>query len=323
LSEAQTALRHLPPARGSEAARARLHRVLGITPDHEADAVAMDEERMQQIRRSLEELIKVLPTTALTPLIGALAAIGTLDHQESQLEGELYRLEQEREDQLDRLLSGLVRAGQQVATTLEAKGLPKDASRARLWTRTMAAQYAYYEVLASIDGLDTELGELIGWLRELEAGGLTKEERLKIKSLFGQWGGVRLLEKRRVPELRRQIQRWLEWKEQGSLPQSEYLHLIEIWDRKLRLLSRRLRTVHTGEEDALDNRLAALREWIHSIHFVEPLADWKLPGATLAAFSKNGAQFDMAFYVDDIKMEHFSRQSRIISDVLMDAEEVF
>ncbi len=323
LGEAQTALRHLPPAKGTEAARARLHRVLGITTDHEVDAAAMDEQRMQQISQSLEELVKVLPSTALAPLIQALAAIGTLDHQENQLESELYRLEQEREDQLDRLLAGLVRGGEQVAATLEARSLPKEAARVRQWTHTMATQYAYYEVLASIDGLDTELQELIGWLRELEAGGLTKEERLKVKGLFGQWGGVGMLEKRRVPELRRQILRWLDEKEKGSLPQSEYLALIAAWDRKLRLLSRKLRTAHGGEEEALDNRLTAVRERIHGIHFIEPLADWKLPGATLAAFSSDGAQFDLAFYVDDIKMEHFSRQNRIISDVLMDAEEVF
>jgi small-conductance mechanosensitive channel len=73
----------------------------------------------------------------------------------------------------------------------------------------------------------------------------------------------------------------------------------------------------------LGTRLVAIQTWIHSIHFLEPLADWKLPGATLSNFSKDGAQFDLGFYVDDIKMEHFSRQNRIINDVLMDAEEVF
>jgi hypothetical protein len=113
------------------------------------------------------------------------------------------------------------------------------------------------------------------------------------------------------------------------LPPSEYLHLTEMWDRKLRLLSRKLHTVHSGEEEALDTRLVAVRDWLHSIHFLEPMADWKLPGASLRKFTRDEVHFELAynfgmsFYVDDIKMEHFSRQGRIISDVLMDAEEVF
>jgi small-conductance mechanosensitive channel len=324
LTEAQAALRRLLLTHGgADEARQRLQRVLGTTTTHEIDAATMDEERMQQISRSLEALARTVPASALAPLVQALGAIGALDHQENQLEAELYRLEQERENQLDRLLVGLRRAGEQVATTLEAQQLPKDAVRVRQWTRTMATQYAYYEVLASIEGLDHELQDFINWLHELEGGGLSKEERAKIRALFSQWGGVRLLEKRRVPELRRQIQRWLDWKEQGILPRSEYQHLTEAWERKLRLLSRKLLTAHSGDEEVLGFRLEAIKAWIHSIHFVEPLADWKLPGATLASFSKDGAQFDLAFYVDDIKMEHFSRQSRIISDVLMDTEEVF
>jgi small-conductance mechanosensitive channel len=323
LTEAQTALRRLLLTHNVDDARQRLQRVLGTATTHEIDAAAMDEERMQQISRSLEELARVVPAASMAPLVQALGALGALDHQENQLEAELYRLEQEREEQLDRLLIGLRRAGDQVATTLEANKLPKDAVRVRQWARTMATQYAYYEVLASIEGLDAELQDLISWLHELEGNGLSKEERVKIRALFSQWGGVHLLEKRRVPELRRQILRWLEWKEFGILPASEYLHLTEVWDRKLRLLSRRLRTAHTGDDEVLGGRLMAIQEWIHSIHFIEPLADWKLPGATLSSLSSAGAHFDLTFYVDDIKMEHFSRQSRIISDVLMDSEEVF
>ena len=323
LTEAQAALRRLLLTHGSDDARQRLQHVLGTTTSHEIDAAAMDETRMQQISGALEALAQVVPAAALAPLVQALGAVGALDHQENLLEGELYRLEQEREDQLDRLLVGLDRAGVQVAATLSAKDLPKDAARVREWTRTMATHYAYYEVLASIEGLDHELQDFIDWLRELEAGGLSKEERAKVRTLFSQWGGVRLLEKRRVPELRRQILRWLEWKERGLLPASEYVHLTESWERKLRQLSRRLLTAHGGDEELLDTRLVAIQTWIHSIHFLEPLADWKLPGATLSVFSKEGAQFDLGFYVDDIKMEHFSRQNRIINDVLMDAEEVF
>jgi small-conductance mechanosensitive channel len=325
LTDAQAALRRLllTHSGGGTEARQRLQRVLGTTATHDIDAAAMDEERMQLISRSLEELSRVVPASALAPLVQVLGAIGALDLQENQLEAELYRLEQEREDQLDRLLVGLRRASEQVAISLEAQQMPKDAVRVRQWARTMATQYAYYEVLASVEGLDHELQDLIAWLHELEGGGLSREERAKIRALFSHWGGVRLLEKRRVPELRRQVLRWLDWKEQGILPPSEYQNLIEAWERKLRLLSRRLLTTHTGDEEVLGLRLIAVREWIHSIHFLEPLADWKLPGATLAAFSKEGAQFDLGFYVDDIKMEHFSRQNRIINDVLMDTGEVF
>ena len=301
-----------------------MQRVLGTATTHEIDAAAMDEERMQQISRSLEELAHVIPAATMAPLVQALGALGALDHQENQLEAELYRLEQEREEQLDRLLIGLRRAGDQVATTLEAKKLPKDAARVRQWARTMATQYAYYEVLASIDGLDAELQDLIAWLRELEGGGLTKEERLKIRALFGQWGGVRLLEKRRVPELRRQILRWLEWKEKGILPAER----VSAPDRGLgpqaapaespaahrRTAGRKRSRRAAGGDSGVDPQ--------HPLHRAVGRLE-AARGHPAARSAATGAHFDLTFYVDDIKMEHFSRQSRIISDVLMDAEEVF
>ncbi len=95
------------------------------------------------------------------------------------------------------------------------------------------------------------------------------------------------------------------------------------WERKLRLLGRKLRDMRGDDEDALDTRLTTIKQWIHSVNFWDSPADWKLPGAAFKEFGKHSLEFGMAFYIDDIKLEHFSRRGRVVGNLLLDIHEVF
>jgi hypothetical protein len=208
-----------------------------------------------------------------------------------------------------------------VAEDLAAQGSVKEAARVSLWVRNIAVLYAELEVDESVDGLDRELGDLIDWLHELEAGGLTRYERARVRALFGAWGGIKLMEKRRVAELSRRIYRWLEWKEKDSVTPAEYESVRNMWERRLRVLSRKLPDTGSGEEEALDSALSATRKWMHSIYFRERLTDWKLPTVVLKQLSPDGLEFAMSFYVDDIKQQHYDRQTYVMSDLMMDLQE--
>jgi hypothetical protein len=197
----------------------------------------------------------------------------------------------------------------------------KEASRVSLWVRNIAALYAELEVDESVDGLDRELGDLIGWLNELEAGGMTRLERARVRALFGAWGGLRLMEKRRIAELSRRIDRWLEWKEKDAVTPAEFDNVRATWYRRLRVLSRKLPDTGTSDEEALDSQLVATRRWLHSMNFRERLTDWKLPTVVLKQFGADGLQFGLTFYVDDIKQQHYDRQSYVMSDLMMDISE--
>ena len=132
-----------------------------------------------------------------------------------------------------------------------------------------------------------------------------------------------MLEKRRMYELRRRIARWLKWQEEDTLPPGEFLQLQAVWERRLRTLSRRILTSRGADEEVLDNRLVETRNWLHSKNFLENVTEWKLPSVGLEKFGSSGLEFSMGFYIDDIKLEHFSRQSRVTGDVLMDVYETF
>jgi hypothetical protein len=117
--------------------------------------------------------------------------------------------------------------------------------------------------------------------------------------------------------------RWVEWKEKDTLPPSEYEWLVNSWDRKLRMLSRKLLEARSDDEEILDSRLYTTRKWIHSKDFIEPLVDWKEPGAAFKGFSESALDFGIAFYVDDIKLENFDRKGRVVNDLMMEVYEIF
>jgi hypothetical protein len=287
----------------------------------EADEKGTDEidrGRIERIKRAMGSARERIGTARLGPLETVVAQLEALDARENELEASIEAGEQARENELDRLLATLVWTGDWVAEDLANQGSDKEAARVSLWVHNIAVLYAELEVDESVDGLDRELGDLIDWLREMEAGGLTRIERTRVRNLFGAWGGIKLMEKRRIAELSRRIDRWLTWKEKDAVTPAEFEGVRSLWYRRLRMLSRKLPDTGTSDEEALDTQLIATRKWMHSIYFRERLTDWKLPTVVLKQLGSGGLEFAMTFYVDDIKQQHYDRQTYVMSDLMMD-----
>jgi small-conductance mechanosensitive channel len=317
LDELQAALRSLPRNRIPHGDLERVHATL-MDGDTGPEMEEIDEERMARIYKAFAIVKGRFSAQEIAPFEAALDSLDQLDRRESELETSIEQNEQARENELDRLMATLVWTGDWVAEELISQGNPKEGARVSLWVRNMAVVYAYSEVEESLDGLDRELTSIIQWLRELEAGGLTKVERARIRMLFGAWGGLQQLEKRRVGELRRRILRWVEWKEKAVLDPGEHDRLVAAWERKLRALSRRLRNTALSDEEALDSSLTTTEHWLHGVNFIERLEEWKLPTVDLKAFDGDKLDYTVTFYIDDIKQQHFEREGFVRSDILAD-----
>ncbi|HEX8218329.1 MAG TPA: mechanosensitive ion channel domain-containing protein [Chloroflexia bacterium] len=323
LSDAQMALSQLSTRGEAQKDIERLRAVLGGVDASGRTMGGQQADRIKEIDVYWQGLKDSFTEAHLEPLRSALRSIEEYHVESEALEQELLAHENTAIGELDDLLSKLVEAGNSVAEALHIKGLYKESARIKLWVQNVAVVYTELEMLDSIEGLNEELDGLIGWLGSLERGGLTRQERLRIRGLFTQWGGMQAMCERRLGELGPRIMRWVQWKEEEVLPPSEYKALVSQWDRKLRLLSARLIDLPAGDEELLDNYLASLKRWINSNRFYEPFDDWKVPGASFKGFGDYYYFYNMSYYIDDIKLEHFERQSKVTNDLMMDIYEVF
>ncbi len=323
LSDAQIALSHLPERSEAQKDIERLRTILGGVDASGKTMGGQQADRIKEIDVAWNGLRGSMSEAQLEPLRAALRSIEEYHVRSETLEQELLAHESAAIEELDRLLARLVEAGNSVAEALHIKGLYKESSRIKLWVQNVAVVYTEMEMLDSIEGLNDELEGLIEWLRSLEQGGLTRQERLRVRGLFTQWGGMQAMCERRLSELKPRIMRWVQWKEEEVLPPSEYRALVDQWDRKLRLLNARLLSLPAGDEELLDNHLANVKRWINSNRFYEPFEDWKVPGASFKGFGDFFYFYNMSYYIDDIKLESFERQSKVTNDLMMDIYEVF
>jgi len=323
LAEAQAAIKQLPERGDIRKPVGTLRQLLGGSGNASDELDVMDQGRISLMNRALNQIAEEMPGTNLTTLKGIFGAVEELDRQENSLEMELGYREQEENNGLEEQLGALDQAAENAAGALTEAGLEKEAANVSRWARNIAVLYAELAVDDTLQGMDREIDGIVEWLCEMEAGGITKTERARIRAVFGQWGGIDMMEKRRVAELYRRVMRWFHLKEEDVLPPSEYGAQLLDWERKLRLLGRKLHDTRGDDEDALDTRITAIKQWIHSVNFWDSPSDWKLPGAGFKDFGDHSLEFGMAFYVDDIKLEHFSRRSRVVGELLLDIHEVF
>lgn len=318
LNEAQTALRRLPRGRLGGDDLKRLHDALGGA---ENVIQEISENRIERLNNALAAVRQRYSAAEIEPLVGAVGRLNELDAVEDELENSIKRLEKNRETELDRLMSALVWSGDWLAEEMIQAGHHDEAARISLWVRTMASLYSEVEVQESVDGTDKELDRIAQWLREMELGGLTSAERARIRTLFGAWGGLKQLEVRRIAELRRRIKRWMDWKEKDTISDTEFENIMLIWDRKLRVLSKKIPDTGVNDEETLDTQLAATRKWLHSVNFMETIPEWKLPSITVKSFDGSSMLYNINFNVDDIKQQHFERSAYVMSGILLDLYE--
>jgi hypothetical protein len=318
LNDAIIAVRRLPRGRlAHDDLEALRHTLTGR--DTERDILS--DGRMASLNAAVAKVQARYSPAEVGPLVTAVSRLNELDAVGDELEASIDKAEQAREAELDRLMAALVWSGDWLAEEMVGRGQRDEAARISLWVRNMASLYSEIEVRESLDGLDKEMGRIIQWLGELEAGGLTNDERNRIKSLFGRWGGLRQMEIRRVSEMRRRIARWMDWKEKDVLSTGEFKTLMNNWERKLRLLSRRIPDTGLSDEDALDSAIVATREWMHTIQFIETLPEWKMPSVTVNSVSPSTIEYTLIYNVDDIKQQHFQRESYVNSGLLLDLYE--
>ena len=318
LTEAQGAMRRLPRGRLAGDDLERLHEALGGRVPQMQE---ISETRIERLNKGLALVRQRYSAAEIEPLAMSIARLNELDAVEDELETSINRAEKAREAELDRLMSALVWAGDWLAEEMIEQGHRDEAARVSLWVRSMAALYSEVEARESVAGLDRELGRLADWLREMEAGGLTNVERARVRALFGEWGGLKQLEVRRVNELRRRITRWMDWKEKDTLSPIEYDNLLLQWERKLRQLSKKIPDTGARDEDALDLELVATIKWLQSVNFMERFPEWKLPSITVRSFDASQMEYTLIFNVDDIKQQHFEREAYVKSGILLDLYE--
>ncbi|MBC7876155.1 MAG: mechanosensitive ion channel [Anaerolineales bacterium] len=88
------------------------------------------------------------------------------------------------------------------------------------------------------------------------------------------------------------------------------------WERKLSFLRMKLERLcqyvinPTGHERRLDNEAKKIVGWIHG-NFKESRVLWKDPDIRLVNFGASSLDFEVSYYVDDIKLEHYERSDRI------------
>ena len=109
-----------------------------------------------------------------------------------------------------------------------------------------------------------------------------------------------------------------------NLLDSDQLIISEEWERKINLLTRRVQKLWQTisnpqrEETRLDDYVLELIEWFKE-RFKQPRSQWQEPQIRMMGVEHDEGylyvQFDLNFYVDDIKLEDGKRGSRLSSQI--------
>ena len=88
------------------------------------------------------------------------------------------------------------------------------------------------------------------------------------------------------------------------------------WEQKLEFMKIKLERLYryvsnpTGHERRLDDAAKNIVKWIHE-NFKESRVLWKDPDVRLVNFGASSLDFEISYYVDNIKLEHYERADRI------------
>ena len=109
-----------------------------------------------------------------------------------------------------------------------------------------------------------------------------------------------------------------------NLLDNDQLIISEEWERKINLLTRRVQKLWQTisnpqrEETRLDDYVLELIEWLKE-RFKQPRSQWQEPQIRMMGVEHDEGylyvQFDLNFYVDDIKLEDGKRGSRLSSQI--------
>ena len=172
-------------------------------------------------------------------------------------------------------------------------------------------------------------------------GGLTTEEIANIQQEFQEilsliglevdadreehWSGATLKETKIEDSLIELVREWYRvcLKDPNLLDGDQYI-IFEEWERKINLLTRRVQKLWQTisnpqrEETRLDDYVLELIQWLKE-RFKQPRSQWQEPRVEMKRVSHDGeciyVEFDLNFYVDDIKLEDGKRGGRLSSQI--------
>ena len=185
------------------------------------------------------------------------------------------------------------------------------------------------------------LESLVLTIRFAEKGGLTAEEIANIQQEFQEVlcligleviadseenrAGANLKETKAEDSLIELIREWYRvcLKDPNLLDDDQYI-ISEEWERKINLLTRRVQKLWQTisnpqrEETRLDDYVLELIQWLKR-RFKQPRSQWQEPQVKMTGVNHDEGyiyvEFNLNFYVDDIKLEDGKRGSRLSSQI--------
>ena len=193
-----------------------------------------------------------------------------------------------------------------------------------------------------LDEIRKQLHLLVTKVKKLELGGLDKEEvsdisndfdailvlvGLRSEEISGRgWKRIQLLEDAAADKtsLIILLRSWIEiWMTDPNLYPEDRDILNSEWDQKIRFFSNRLSNLYdvlhdpSGQETRVDDHIQDLIRWLDD-SFKRTQVMWQEPQVWLTSFNSTFIGFNIRYYVDNIRLEHWRRPWRVESELTKD-----
>ena len=193
-----------------------------------------------------------------------------------------------------------------------------------------------------LDAIREALHGFISMIKEMELGGLDAQEVAelsgeydKILSMFGlrpveqtgrRWQKTQLVEDAALDEkdMVKLVHEWLEIRltDPNLFPDDRKV-LHGEWGQKIRFLSNRLAALYdvihnpSGQDTRVDDMVEELDIWLDE-SFKRTKVMWQEPQVWLTSFNNTFIGFNVRYYVDNIRLEHWRRPWRVESELTKD-----
>jgi MscS family membrane protein len=169
---------------------------------------------------------------------------------------------------------------------------------------------------------ELSLQNLIEGIRGRETGGITEAELEQIKT------GYLLPVEEHLHKVVKSAQTWTSVSDPWGSPEEQLAETM-IWETRNERLVTKWKHLH-GQitrpverlELRLDDLTRSLLDWLKQEYKLLPQA-WKNPQVVFKGFDGTNVKLQLWFYVDNIRMEHFGRSRRVLSEVARNIREQF
>mgnify|MGYP001179965208 FL=1 len=193
-----------------------------------------------------------------------------------------------------------------------------------------------------LDEIREKLQQLVVKVKDLEVGGLDPDEIFDLSNDFDQvielvglrsevetgrgWKKIKLLENENADQssLIFLLRSWLEiWMTDPNLYPEDRDILDSEWNQKIRFFSNRIANLYdiihdpSGQETRVDDHIIDLIRWLDE-SFKRTQVMWQEPQVWLTSFNSTFIGFNIRYYVDNIRLEHWRRPWRVESELTKD-----